>query len=300
MRVTTDVDNTSGSAPTLYLKYAFFQYRDVFFDFLGVNLQGGLVSTPMLGLIYDISDTRWIYQSLLDKSANMLNGFSMESSADYGVRLSFIFADMITLTGAVVNGEGFKKNAGGLSDYDGLAYYGMIVINPVPELFLVGSTRWEEYRAKQDNFGSDISDKGYCGFGVAVKTALIRVGAFYWMFWDNDRQSSLFGTRPPTVRKSYSLFEWYLMMNMGAVVPTLPVLLHGRLSQGYENAGQAANSDVRRRTRMFAAGIGWAFNAHLRILAYYERYMYDVGRRAYGYRNPHPASNFMVKGEVAF
>jgi hypothetical protein len=299
MRVTTDVE--ASGAPTLYLKYAFFQYKDSFFDFLGVNLQGGLIGTPVIGLLDDISGCRWIYQNLLDKSANMLNGYGVDSSADYGARLALTFANMVTVTGAVTNGEGYKKNAGGLTDFDGMAYYGMINVNPISQLYISGFYRYEEYKNRVSGYpGSDISDRGYYGFGVAWKSDLIMAGAHYWLLWNNDRTSSPAGTVPPRVRKHYGLLEAYVMVNLGVVVPTVPLLIHGRYSDGVEQASLAGNSDIQRRTRMIAAGLGWAFNGNLRTLAYYERYAYDIGRIDPSYRNPKPASNFMVKCEVAF
>ncbi len=305
MRVTTDVDTTAGALQSLYLKYAYFQYKDDFLGFLGLNFQAGLIGTPVIGFLDDYSASRWVYQNLLDKSANMLHGFTVDSSADLGAKLSLTFARMITLTGMVCNGEGYKKADGNSSAYDGMAYYGMISINPISELYINGYYRYEQ-TAPRGLPGSGISDKGYYGAGLAWKSDLINAGLNYWMLWNNDRASSLTGSRTPTIAKRYSLLYAYVMMDLSAVIPTVPILVHGRYSFGYENAGQAANSDTRYKTSLYAFGLGWKFSNNLRVLGYYERYVYSVGRLntdptlATIYRDPKPASNFMIKCEVAF
>jgi hypothetical protein len=293
MRVTTDVE--SSGTPSLYLKFAYFQYRDTFWDFLGVNLQGGLISTPVTGFIDGISDCRWIYNDLIDKSANLLNGAAFDYTADYGFSLGLSFTDLVTVTGAVTNGEGYKKNASGLTDFDGMAYYGTVTVRPISQLYLSGFFRMEEYQAKAaGTYGSQVSDKSYYGFGAVWKSDLIRAGAHYWFLWNNDRSGTL------RMQKRYRLLEAYLMMNLGALVPTFPLLIHGRYGNGIEMASRIGNSDTRRMTHMIAGGLGWAFSPSLRMLAYYERYIYEIGRVDSGYRDPKPASNFMVKCEVAF
>ena len=294
MRVTTDVEGSDTTALNLYLKYAFVQYQESFFGFMTVNFQFGLIGTPIIGLMDDISDCRWIYQNLYDKSANLLRGFGADSSADFGLRLSLTFANMVTVTGGVVNGEGYKKateTAG--SNFDGKAYFATLTVNPIASVYINGFFRYEEDAADNTAASSGISSEVLYGFGAAYKSKLITAGVHAFYLWNNDKSGAY------RIHTSYMLAEAYVMANLGEVIPSVPLLIHGRYGYGIEYGNEISNGSEDYTTQMLAFGLGWQFVDGLRVLAYYETYMYDRNTDV-GYELPLDASNFMVKAEVKF
>ena len=89
------------------------------------------------------------------------------------------------------------------------------------------------------------------------------------------------------------------MANLGEVIPSLPLLVHGRFGYGVQNASEAQGLLEDHVTQMYAFGLGWQFNSGVRMLAYYEAYLYEADP-ATGFDNPPMASNFMLKAEVKF
>ena len=311
-RITTDVDTVDRN--DLYLKYAYIQYRNTFFDFFGLQIQIGKIGTPTVGHITAISDYRWIYNDFCNKWQNLLGGFGGDASADLGFNLKFSFFNLIHLTGSYTNGEGFKSS----ETTDGKAYHGLLSIAPnfgdTGTLYINGYFKYET-----DASSSSYSDlvtplylvnvgqgnEVYYGFGIAWKSDFIKTGVNYFIVKDNSYGTTgvVFGPNTEVgtrVQNNYHLLDCWVNINLGAFFESFPLLILGRYGNGMIQPSLVANNNSRMRTYLLAGGLGWQFNSHFRVAAYYERYAYDVGRITIGYRNPKAASNFYVKTEIKF
>ncbi len=89
-----------------FLKNAYLQAKN---DLGAATLttQFGLIGTPVIGLADKVSDYRWIYNNFIDKSKNLL-GTSIDTSADLGISVKADIMKMVSITGAYMNGEGYK------------------------------------------------------------------------------------------------------------------------------------------------------------------------------------------------
>lgn len=264
------VDVKAKSDPyTVYVKYAYIQAKQKM-DFVDANFKFGMIGTPLIGLIDDKSDYRWVEQNYVDQAKNII-GTSIDSSADMGVSVDLSFFKMVKLSGSLVNGEGYKKvNEDELGD-DGKAYYGMLTITPVKGLDIFGTYR---NQITDDGHGSDNYSR-YMAFGASYSTDLVKVGAMYVM---------------PEVKKGgveneYTLIDSWLLANLESVI-NIPILITGRYSYG-ENE-DVDDSEV----TIWAAGLGYAINKNIRVMAYYQ----DADNDA----KEDPETTFYVKTEVAF
>ena len=259
------------SAYEFYLKNAYLKGANKIMDGLKYSFSIGMIGTPNIGLVDNMSDYRWIYNNYLDKSKDLL-GTSLDSSADLGVNLNLNIMKMVSVTGAITNGEGYKSTN---DDSKGKAFYGMVSVNPFQlgedkkgdGLFLNGFMRRED-DIVQD--GDNLVE--YYGAGVAWKSALIKAGGNY--FWAKKKASDT----------KYTLVDCYANANLDSVIK-LPVLAMGRFAYGKDN-----DNDDSKVTKI-AGGVGYKFNKSFRTAVYYEKTRYET-----------TASNdmFYVKAEAKY
>jgi len=291
MRVTSDVDasvtpsSASNAAFHLYLKYAYIEAKKDFGP-VWISATGGMIETPVIGLTDKISDYRWIQQNYLDQAKYVLNNTSLDNSADIGVKASFGFSKYVTLTGAFTNGEGYKSNES--VGYKAVTY--LVTVNPIKELYISGFGR-NEITAKYDYTGKK-AKREYYGYGVAYSSDLIKVGfnhIFPYVttvgvasYFDSTLKLGSSDVYVYPVKKTgYMLLDSWLNFNLGAVVPSAPLLVTGRFVYGlqrgtYQKLYTDKECGKTRSTMLYAIGLGWQFNKNFRILVGGELQKYFV------------------------
>ena len=252
-RLTSDVDaavsGSSDSNPALhlYLKYAYLEAKKDFGP-VWLSATGGMIETPIIGMIDKISDYRWIAQNYIDQSKNALNGNSLDNSADLGVKVSFGVMKYLTLTGSFTNGSGYKANEA--NSYKAVTY--VATVNPMKEIHIYGFGR-NEITAKYDFTGKK-TKKEYYGYGVAYVTDLIKIG-FNHVFPYVTTVGLDYGTNGllgaaiagnsiyayPLQRRGFMLLDSWLNFNLGAVVPDAPLLVNARFVYGLQRGTYQRN-----------------------------------------------------------
>jgi hypothetical protein len=342
-RLTSDVDaavsGSSDSNPALhlYLKYA---YLDAKKDFgpVWLSVTGGMIETPVIGMIDKISDYRWIAQNYIDQSKNALNGNSLDNSADLGVKASFGVMKYLTLTGSFTNGSGYKANEA--NSYKAVTY--AATINPMKEIHIFGFGR-NEITAKYDFTGKK-TKKEYYGYGVAYATDLIKVGFTHVFPYVTTvgldyGSGGLLGAAIagnsiyayPLQRRGFMLLDSWLNFNLGALVPAAPLIVNARFVYGlqrgtYQRLVTDPELGKSRETYTYGLGLGWAFNKNVRIMIggeitrykvnknillsyaeaptsspnYYNAAALGLGQIFVGSRNPNDTKRLYIKTEVVF
>ena len=311
MRATLDVGNDNqntvdkdDSRYAAYIKYAYLQaMTDLGFGVL--TAQFGMIGTPVIDLIDTQSDYRWLNQNYIDASKVVLHkqgtadvgsiGQSIDNSADMGLSVSLNVAKMVTVTGAVANGEGYKKtNELGYHD-DGKAMYAMITVNPLQGLYAAGYYRTEsthdEYETAEDNF------RQYYGATLIYVYQGIRLGASY-VLSSVSSAANVSGADPAVAK--YTLLDVFVMVNLKSLTG-VPVLLAGRYAMGTTkyDEGYGADDGAEATATLWAIGAGYQFNDSVRFMAYLEDQSSssdDIAAADWEGSN----RNFYVKAEVKF
>ncbi len=276
VRVTTDVSSgakTDGTGENrVFIKNAYLQMRQDF-DPVVFTIQYGLVGTPITGLIDKVADVRWIYNSYIDKSKDLINE-TLDPTADMGIKGEMEIMKMVTLTGMYSNGEGYSK---GFSEAEGdfsKAYYGMLTVNPIKGLYLAGfyknlmnSSRVDAtsvtsvtHPASDWNSGNYLT---YYGAALAWSDNIFKVGGDYSMIRQNISTDA---TNP---KKKGKLYDVWAMINLGDLTG-VPVLLYGRYASGELKNANPVSGEVDASGNSTAGGLGYQFNKNVRVLAMYE------------------------------
>ncbi|HRZ26888.1 MAG TPA: hypothetical protein P5346_10000 [Spirochaetota bacterium] len=235
----------AGQSYEFFIKNAYIQAAHAW-DFLALKGQFGIITTPAIGLLGRMQDLRWVYNDYsFDKSADV-NVETGDTSADVGLTLSARIYQYVELTYALCHGEGWKKP---VESYDGKAHYGTISIIPHKWVYINGYINQERTEKYKTNF--------YYGGGVAFVADFLKIGGNYVLHGVKEGDVGAY---------TYHLIEAWLHFNLGSFVKQAPVLVIGRFSYGMKNADQD------KPTVLLAGGLGYQFNKHIRLLAYYESY----------------------------
>lgn len=264
MRVTTDIgqaesesskeyteaDGTTTSTVksktnnyTVFLKFAYIQAAQQY-DTVSYSLQCGMVGTPLLNYVDGQSDYRWIQQNYFDNAKDVINT-TVDYSADLGVKADISLFKVVTLTGAITNGEGFKHVS---ETDDGKAYYGMLTVNPLEHFSLIAFNR---YCVINDNDRSD-NYINNTAFGAFYTQDVVKIGAVY-AFPVQEIEG---------VKTKYRIFDSYVHLDFSGN-GRIPVIMVGRFGYG-------KNVDDSIITKIYSGGIGYRFNEAVRAVAYYQ------------------------------
>ncbi len=259
MRITTDIgqvesqgqiENTppqdveaKSNTYSLYLKFAYVQAAQQFTSF-GYSIRCGMVGTPLLNFVDEQSDSRWVQRNYFDNSYSLIKT-DVDYSADLGVRADISLFNVVTLTGAVANGEGFKHVS---ETDDGKAYYVMGAVTPFKHVSLIA---FDRYSVTDDNDRSD-NYTNNSAFGVFYTHDVLRAGAVFAL--------------PVVViegnKTHYRMVDSYLHID-GASAGIVPVIVVGRFGYG-------TNVDDSITTKIYSGGIGYRFSRAVRVIAYYQ------------------------------
>jgi len=246
VRVTTDAlyEKPSGGNPDnegyeLLIKYAYLQAAPEI-DPVKFKIQAGVIPTPTIALMNNLSGLRWIGNTYLGNSKVILQDYTIDSSADLGVTVSAEVMKMVTISGAVVKGEGYKKVQAESMVY-GPSYYGLVSVKPLENIYINGFFRYNEI--------DSATTMMYYGGGLAWKDSMIKTGLnFVGVSYSNGTDTS-----------GYFLEAW-LNVNLDSLVG-MPVLCIGKAGYGnFEDAKQG----------IFGFGPGWQFNKYVQTVLYYE------------------------------
>lgn len=238
---------------TVFLKFAYIQASQKF-DSFGYSLQFGMVGTPLLNYMDTQSDFRWIQKNYFDDAKNVIKT-TIDYSADLGVKGEMSFFKIITLTGAITNGEGFQKVS---ETDDGKAYYGMLTLTPVEHIGLIAFNR---YCITNDNHRSD-NYVNYSAFGASYSQNAVKIGAVYAL-----PKEEINGEKT-----NYRIIDAYMHIDFSST-SIIPVILVGRF--GY---GKNIDDDI--TTKIYSGGIGYRFNEAIRAVVYYQRKKDDTISKA--------------------
>lgn len=265
---------------TVFIKYAYLEAKEKF-DFADVKFNFGMIGTPLIGFVDKQSDYRWLEQNYADQAKTVLyskanKGESIDNSADMGLSLEVsMFNKLLTLTGAYTNGEGYKYADEVKLGDDGKAYYGMVTLMPVKDLYIIGVYRNQETNDLiADNYNR------YMAGGLVYSDELFKVGAMYLLPEVSTKKAG-----QAAVENKYKLFDSWLNVRLDTII-SMPVIVVGRYAFG-------ENKDVdKSKVTSWAAGLGYHVADGLRALVYFQNVKYDA--------LDDPDRKIFVKTEVKF
>lgn len=333
------VSNAPNAAFHIYLKYAYLEAKHDFGPVM-LSATGGMIETPIIGFVDRLSDYRWIGQNYIDQSKTVLNGQSIDNSADLGVKASVGIMKWVTLTGSFTNGEGYKSNEN-LSQkaITFLADINPAPIEPIKGLHAIGFGRYE-ITNKYDWTGRK-AKREFFGYGVHYSTDLIKAGVNHaFVYVRQVGAASYFGSAYkfgsqelyiyPQRWQGYELLDAYVNLSLGAKVPEVPLIITGRYTHGlqrktYQKLPTDPEFGKTRSTDNWGLGIGWQFNKNFRLLVggeiqkfyvkknialrsqestsgtdTYNGTALGIGTQFAGSHNPHDAKRLYVKAEATF
>jgi hypothetical protein len=311
LKISSDIDNsvTSNAAGAKASKISSYKYYLKFGWVQAVQnigpveakFKAGLVYTPVICTINPLADIGWINTSYILKSSDLLiktgSKVTIDALSDLGASLNLNFFKKANLTGLVSNGYGLKASliedranqadtatdgtGNGYKKF-GYAYQGMINITPVQGLNVLGF-----YRNQNTNKYVNKNYIVYYGAAVNYAFKFFKAGLSYAMPELSSRNAGA-----NAVKDKYSLLDSWANANLNTVIGK-PILLHGRFAKGTgENSQAKTDSGNFGNTTMFAFGAGYAFNANVRAMLYYDNIKYQKVSRA--------DSDIMLKSEIKF
>lgn len=244
-----DVSNSTKANNVMYIKNAYVQMKQNF-DPITLTVQYGVVGTPIIGAGDAMSGARWIYNTYMDKSADLLGDAVDVSSADLGLKADVSVMKMVTLTGMYANGSGYKFTED--QQATDKAYWGVLSITPIKGLAINGY-----YHTRDVAPGSEDNTVTYYGGGIGWSDKSFKVGGNYIM---GERDGAT-----AAKKKDYMLYEVFANINL-ADVAGVPVLLYGKYAAGESEA----DDDAKVEGTQIWAGLGYQFNKSVQVMALYQ------------------------------
>jgi hypothetical protein len=237
----------------VFLKFAYIQAAQQY-DTVSYSLQCGMVGTPLLNYVDGQSDYRWIQQNYFYNAKDVINT-TVDYSADLGVRADVSFFKVVTLTGAITNGEGFKHVS---ETDDGKAYYGMFTVNPLEHFSLIVFNR---YCVINDNDRSD-NYTNNTSFGFFYTQDVIKTGVVYALPVEKANGQKTF----------YRLVDSYLHVDL-SYIWSVPLIVAARFGYG-------KNVDTDNTVKILSGGVGYRLNKDVRAIVYYQHKKDDSNTKA--------------------
>jgi hypothetical protein len=274
-----EVSTSTKANNVMFIKNAYVQMKKDF-DPITLTVQYGVVGTPIIGAGDGMSGARWIYNTYLDKSADLLGDAVDVSSADLGLKADISVMKMVTLTGMYANGSGYKFTED--QQVADKAYWGVLSITPIKELAINGY-----YHTRDVAPGSDDNTVTYYGGGIGWSDKSFKVGGNF-ILGERDAASS-----EPENKKDYMLYEVFANINL-ADVAGVPVLVYGKYAYGESEA----DDDVKIEGTQIWAGLGYQFNKSVQVMALYQTG--EIEEDAAGTKEKIEEDMIWLKTEVKF
>jgi hypothetical protein len=306
-------DGEADDTDTRYRVFIKNAYGQAAFGLLGtrVTFRFGVIPIPLLSLMYQVSDNRWLQSNYIDNAkaliyrttgsaADIDQKLSLDYTADIGASLGINFRDVISVTGTATNGNGFKKTKETESDADGEddanAYSGLLTITPVPYLYLAGFYRFQG--TQDQTYGKDNYITYYGGM-IAVTTAPVKIGVSYILGEYSYKKEAALPDDSALLHK-YSILDAFVNINL-LQWTGIPVLIAGSLGWGVTefDSGFGIYDGFEAEVLIWNAGLGYQFNKKVRMMAYYE----NIRRMSDDIEALDPGRDertFYIKTEVTF
>jgi len=272
------VSNSTKANNVMFIKNAYVQMKQNF-DPITLTVQYGVVGTPIIGQGDGMSGARWIYNTYLDKSGDLLGDTIDVSSADLGLKADISLMKMVTLTGMYANGSNYKFTED--QQVTDKAYWGVLSITPIKELAINGY-----YHTRDVAPGSEDNTVTYYGGGIGWSDKSFKVGGNFIL---GERDAA---TAPN--KKDYMLYEVFANINL-ADVAGVPVLFYGKYAAGESEA----DDDAKVEGTQIWAGLGYQFNKSVQIMALYQTGEKETTTAA-GVKTKVEEDMVWVKSEVKF
>jgi len=290
-RLVTDVNsagNSSSNQQYIYIKHAFIQMRLGKDSPVPWTTRLGADDTPINGLQYSLSDTRWIYNNYIERAGDVLNGVTIDHSADVGLFSELNLFKIVRLNAAYCNGEGFTARLTETNQDKSKRLYGMLTLTPLKQLYISGfyktdfslsSTALTANPPNTTYLFNDQSTLSYWGAMIAWSDKTFKIGASYAVpyrstiayYLATGAQVGIYGLRS---RMYGRILDTWAHINL-AELTGLGFIFYGRYALGIEDqrTRTSANWDrpnIDTRTRIWTAGVGYQLNRNVRILGMYE------------------------------
>lgn len=296
-RLVTDVNsagNSSSNQQYIYIKHAFIQMRIGKDSPVTWTTRLGAYDTPISGILYSVSDTRWIYNNYIEKAGDVLNGVTIDHSADIGLFSELNLFKIVSLSAAYCNGEGFTARLTETNQDKSKRLYGMLSLTPIKQLYISGFYKTDfsllstaptpvpsgfNAATTTTYLYNDQSTLSYWGAMIAWSDKTFKIGASYAVpyrstiayYLYNGAQVGIYGLRS---RMYGRILDTWAQINL-AELTGLGFILYGRYALGIEDqrTRTSANWDrptIDTRTRIWAVGAGYQLNRYVRILGMYE------------------------------
>ncbi len=276
-----------------FLKNAYGQFAPSF-GVVDLKIQGGLVGTPVIGLIDGLNGSRWIYQNYIDKASDVLGNSSSypidPSSADTGLKAELSIMKMASLTGMYSNGDGYKTQT--TDQYTiNKAKYLTLNIKPINALNVFGYYHWHNIDTAPGSGAGNGADKNfvsYYGGGAAWSDKAIKVGAAYTMI--NGKNAD--------VKQEANIMEFWANVNLEQFT-SVPVLIIGRYAKGsYKD--KAAAGAKKNEGSVIWAGAGYRLNSNVQFALMYKTDELTKKNSAGVKTSDVENSTMFVKSEIKF
>jgi len=258
--VITDIGQVSDSvgnkttAYTAYIKNAYVKYNQDLGPVVITSMLG-MIPVPIMKAQDGLRGFRWVSDSTFHDITQV--GFQSseykDTTADLGLWISVKIAKMITITGAITNGEGFKdiSLAGVDNDYDFSVYTDIRPLQPMgmKEFYINGYFKY------------DMDEPViYFGGGLGWDSKSIKAGANYLAFYKTVTGNGK---------------QWQHVVDIYANVNTkkwigLPVLILARCGLGINSDLYVKNLTSNQIIPVIGAGIGYSLGNTLNAMVYYE------------------------------
>lgn len=235
----------------MFLKNAYVQMKQSF-DPVTLTVQYGVVGTPIIGISDQMGGARWIYNTYMDKSKDIMDSTIDVSSADMGLKAEVSIMKMVSVTGMYSNGSTYKFTEDQqLSDK---AYWGLLSITPIKGLFINGYYHTRDVAVD----AADADEVTYYGGGLAWSDKSFKVGGNYVM---GEKSSDT-----ATSEADYTVYEIWANINLDEVVG-MPILIYGKYA-----AGETDYNDGKKKAEgnTIYAGLGYQFNKSVQAMLLYQ------------------------------
>jgi hypothetical protein len=279
-QVTTDVQKTDNSTGTdssgstitskpakekydVFIKFAYLQTA-LHSDNLGFKVNIGMVPTPVLPFLDELSGMKWVQNNMLNKGKPYTpGGWTMDYCSDLGISCALSLFKNTTIQASVVNGEGCKNVSE--DDNNGKAFYLFADTKVLSSLHIYGFGKYnnttiaddeEENSSWKDNYDA------YWGAGTAWKSQDIAIGCYYVHPFQEDHGDK---TNAGGEKQNIHIIDSWLNIRLQHLLG-IPCFILAKYA-----LFQDSNLDVGVDTvHYYGFGPGYSFTKGIQVAAYYE------------------------------
>lgn len=293
---TASAANNTNTTASVFVRLANIEANLLTGEDIKVRLLAGLISSPIIEAIDQLSGLRWLGKNFYDNAA-ALNVYNTDYTFGGGILAAVEILKMVKITGTVMNG-GNTTGAQETYENSGKSFHGVVSVTPVEKLITInGYVNSFDLAVKNTALGIKGEYQLNYGGSAAINISGIVLGGNF--FFINKKDTTASGSTDIVQAK---IAEGFMNANFKEI-SGIPLFLIGRF--GYGKDTKLANSEA----IFYAAGIGYQFNSNLQMAAYFENYNYKtaLGTNFTGYgstqasnRGKGTQQNLYIKSEAKF